>query len=117
MEIRLEPPGPRPFRTDVRYMSRRDLFASSRQFLLASVLGLVLAISLGLLALRDPRQIPRFAVFVGLLALVVLSLAVLALAAYLCVRAFRRNPAYDPREVWAGDLLGVDLAGQEEARE
>ena len=49
--------------------------------------------------------------------ILVLSLAVLALAAYLCVLAFRRNPAYDPREVWAGDLLGVDLAGQEEARE
>ena len=102
-----------PFlRTDVRYMSRRDLFASAVQFLLAGVLGIGL---MWLLSLAG-RDLPEFALAVGAFGLVILSGMGFAGAVYLFVRACFRSPHYDPREVWLADELGVDRAEQEEHR-
>ncbi len=115
-EANFQPPGTRFLRTDLRYMSRRDLFVSSGQFALVGALGLALSFSLGLVAFSNSRELPNLAVLAGLFALVILAGMGLVGCVYLFVRACRRDPAYDPREVWAGDQLGVDLAKEEEHR-
>ena len=108
-EAEYKPPGTKFLRTDVRYMSRADLFVSSRQFLLVGVLGLVLTATAGLLAVAEPRQeAPNFYALVAMFLLFILSGMGLAGALYLFVRACVRGASYDPREVWLADQLGVD---------
>ena len=46
------PPGTRFLRTDVRYMTRRDLFASSVEFLIAGVICAVLYVVLTVVSTR-----------------------------------------------------------------
>ena len=73
-EAELKPPGTKFLRTDVRYMSRADLFVSSRQFLLVGVLGLVLTATAGLLAVAEPRQeAPNFYALVAMFLVFILS--------------------------------------------
>ena len=91
-------------RTDVRYMSRRDLFASSLQFLGVGVLCLggffVLAwfSSLGKGPIASvPAQVAGFALAIfcgmGLLG-----------SGYLFVRGIFRLESYDPQAVWESDV-------------
>lgn len=98
-----DPPGTRVLRTDVRYMSRRDLFASAGQFLLVGAAGLASLALVGMLMDKVTAGGPGILVPAVLFCVAILTLMGFAGAFYLFILGCRRARTYDPAVVWAAD--------------
>ena len=98
------PMGTKFMRTDVRYMSKHDLFVSSRQFLLAGALCAMVTGTAFMLAITDNRsEGPNFYLLVAAFVLTILTGMGTLGGIYLAVRAVLRSSAYDPGQVWKED--------------
>lgn len=99
------PNGAKFMRTNVRYMSRRDLFVSARQFLLVGVLCAVASVTTFVLIFADSsREGPNVYLLGVSLVLAILAAVGLLGGVYLADRATLRSPAYDPEQVRKADL-------------
>ena len=91
------------FRMDVRYMTRRDLFRSAREFLVVGLVGCLVSTVVAWALFRDAARAPGAIATAVVFALFLLTAIYLLGALYLFVRGMRRHASYDPDVVWQAD--------------
>jgi hypothetical protein len=98
-------------RTDVRYMTRAELFKSATQTLVGGLLLLGGCAGLGWFVAHGSSLVVIAGFFVAL----VLSAMGIVGALYLCVRGVLRSPSYDPQAVrWADQAKWMKREGLED---
>ena len=95
---RSEPRWP-TFRTDVRYMTKADLFRSAREFLVVGLVGCLVGAVVSWALFRDAARAPGAIATAVVFALFLLAAIYLLGALYLFVRGMRRHASYDPEVV------------------
>jgi hypothetical protein len=90
-------------RTDVRYLSKRELFTSSLQFFLAGLLTLAVLAVFVVVVLLFPRM-ERHMILMGLSFLfeILTGMAFMG-ALYMFIRGCFRSRSYNPERVWQED--------------
>src|SRR5262245_3848048 len=92
-------------RTDVRYMTKVELFKSGTQFLGSGLVVLAGALGLALLVPEIEKIQPEIVGVSGFAVLIISGMGILG-GLYLYVRGAFRSTSYDPEAVWQADREG-----------